>query len=893
MVSKSVKEEVKARHEFEKNPPKVMPGMESPAAAPSAPMGGPAGMCGGAGGTGIGGSGMMGFGVPGAGGPMQGGPGVGGPGVGGPGQLGGPRPGIGGSPMMRPMPGGPMQGGPMPGGPMPGGPSPMMNRPTFGAMSPAGMGGANFGGAQLQNGQQGQGYSSQTEVYKASAAKAGIAAFKALAASPRNISKFTLSRIGFNLLCVGAGEIGLGVILAVVAFFAPGYCGGFVSFWMSGACVAAVGAGLWLANDHSGALEKLEYDRKKSGNASEGTGAGVPQPAMRPAQPTVPGMGVAQGIQQPGGFGGLAGQGPAGGTPGVGSGFLGSKPSFADDDEEEEEDWDFGDDSDDEDEDEVAEPEDPEEVLKNTPNLSKGMYTRQYLYDALRRVLEKSNPDFGDMKELEEGSSEYEEWDEKVTEAAGVAGMNTEKVTLDSVFENLSIYQLKINRQAGATAKEKKLAEELLGSYKIDNTGRTIQGREGSSVSYSASGQYMYVSIFKAEQYTVTIGDAYEAEKDWVLDTSQHVPWVFGVSQDGNIWKCDALDLNSLIVAGTPRSGKSWDVFSFISQMCMWMSPKDLHFECFDPKGSASEYSTLRLPHLKRFESDPMGILTRLEEILTVEYTKRREVMDKYGVKKIQDLPENATMPYLYLVIDEMVSLSSQYQSMGKDVFTRYKNVISSITTQLPAMGVRLIMVPHRIVDNVIPTNVSRNVPCRIVLQATNDDELKNAVDETFAAFGHTLPNIGDAAAKISTINGGQPFYAHSIVAAKDDTGNQKLVRFIAGLWSKIEPDEKGWWDSHSPSEYMAGGSGHRLGGMLSGAVGGSTGAQGGAKASGRPAQGTARQVEAQGAGIPLRQVNHWGSQREDAKPAPGIPQSGAGNRSKPESDDYGVWDSL
>ena len=31
------------------------------------------------------------------------------------------------------------------------------------------------------------------------------------------------------------------------------------------------------------------------------------------------------------------------------------------------------------------------------------------------------------------------------------------------------------------------------------------------------------------------------------------------------------------------------------------------------------------------------------------------------------------------------------------------------------------------------------------------------------------------------------------------DEDNKKLTKFVQSVWNRIEPDEKGWWDTHKP----------------------------------------------------------------------------------------------
>lgn len=722
----SAQEEFKAHREFIKNPPTVMPGMESE---------------------------EMSF--PGVN-PNSSGPSFGPPQGGGLGQS--P---FGNSPLSSPSMGNSPFNSPSMGSSPFNSPS-MGNSPLFGNTAPGStMGG--FPGQQQQQQNNAQWDQTKAEL-KAGSLKTLTAVGKAAMGSFRTTSKFCYSIMGTHIAILGAVELGLGIVLFLVNVFLPGWCNQFSAFWFSGAVTSLVGLGIWLVFNKSGAEEKARYEESKNS---------VPVVAPIPAPMSAP-------------------------TFNSDDSFLGND-SDEESDDDDDDDWDFDLNEDDDKEEEVVETKDPQEVLDSTPTLDKGVYTRQYLYDAYKQVLPKKNPDFTNMNELSEDPDEFEEWGTKVQASAEVAGLDTEKVMLEAVYENLAVYQLKIVRQSGAGAKEKKLVEEVLNAYKVDDIGRDIAERKGAFATSRTAMGYLFITIFKSVPYMVTLGDAYSSCTDWVLDTSVKIPWVFGVSQDGELWKGDLLKIDSLIISGMPRSGKSWDMFSLMLQMCMWMSPEDLTFEVFDVKEGISEYSSFTLPHLKRFESDPQRVVNRIYEIVNVEGDRRKKLLASYGVKKIQDLPADVHLPYLYVVIDEMIGLNQAIeQKSGKEELNRFRDNLNNLISQLPATGIRPLLVPHRIVDKVIPKTSSSLVACRVALKMDTDDGLKGAIDESRAAFGYSLPNAGDAAAKINIMNSGEPFYARSVVATPSDEENIKITKFVQSMWKRILPDAKGWWDDHS-----------------------------------------------------------------------------------------------
>ena len=77
----------------------------------------------------------------------------------------------------------------------------------------------------------------------------------------------------------------------------------------------------------------------------------------------------------------------------------------------------------------------------------------------------------------------------------------------------------------------------------------------------------------------VSLLDTYRTEEveKFVKDEKNYIPVVFGIDTKGKVIMKDLKDMESMLIVGEPRSGKSWFAQAILYQMCAYMSPKDLH----------------------------------------------------------------------------------------------------------------------------------------------------------------------------------------------------------------------------------------------------------------------------------------------------------------------------
>lgn len=425
-------------------------------------------------------------------------------------------------------------------------------------------------------------------------------------------------------------------------------------------------------------------------------------------------------------------------------------------------------------------------AMDNIREITPHTQTRQYLFEEYSKVLPLKNPDFAKLKSISENSDDFIIFDKILMDAAIQVGTKEDNLPeLLELRENQFIIQLKSTRPSGL--KEEDIANEIANIYSKDEFGGVIH--EGVYATTSSVGSNYIINLFKGENSLVTLADTYKEVKDFVLDPKVKKPIVIGVNELGRVWKFDAEKVYSYIFSGKPRTGKSWGVVGLVVQLCMYSSPKEVIFEALDVKDTSSDFYKMNkmLPHFVNFEGNPQRILSRLRYLTTVEAERRKKILEAYDVINIADLKsrgEDIEIPYHYVIVDEMLGLKGK---LNKDEDNEFKALINTIVTQMPNLGFRVILVPHRVTNDVIPKTTYTLVGC-IACVKSDFKEINTTLEVSKKEFPYSLPNTGDMALKSSEINRGNTVFSHGIAITSTNEGNEDIYKFIGKLWNMLEP---------------------------------------------------------------------------------------------------------
>lgn len=448
--------------------------------------------------------------------------------------------------------------------------------------------------------------------------------------------------------------------------------------------------------------------------------------------------------------------------------------------DEDEDDW-----EDDYDFEVKSEPEDGmdiESALQTAQTFDKSMYTREYLYDMFTKVLPKITPDYYSMKEYTEDDDVFVQWGDYLREAAEVTGCKEENLPeLLTLEENLFTIKLSCDRPTGF--KPDAVATELASIY-----SHLVGGDTGVTAEAKPVGGTCYITIFTGKTAMISLKDMYDQVTDFMKDSSNYIPVVIGVNTEGKVICYDFKKLESIIITGMPRSGKSWLVQCVLYQMCAFVSPKELQITICDPKEGISDFKSFVLPHVKNFVCEDNAIVDTLRKLVKVEGPRRKKIIGDAGFVNIWDFKQvhpEVYLPVVYVVIDEIVTLASR---MDKETGTEFRMLLRELISQLPALGIRAFLIPHVLNNDIIEKKTSDLVPCKISV-CGDADHIEKATGSKPKDFPYKLKNKGDMAVRMPSVSTSTMFI-HSPALTDSNTKNSELFDYARRVWSSLEPDE-------------------------------------------------------------------------------------------------------
>jgi len=282
----------------------------------------------------------------------------------------------------------------------------------------------------------------------------------------------------------------------------------------------------------------------------------------------------------------------------------------------------------------------------------------------------------------------------------------------------------------------------------------------------------------------VTFGDVFKLQycKEFFLDKKNKLPMITGITELGKVILDDAKNFDTMLIAGKPRSGKSWYVLSVLMSLMLFNSPEDVQFIIVDPKKSNLFQTMALMPHVMGLHDDS-NILAILDDIIEVEAQRRKKLLNDNKCDDIWALrSKGINLPILYLVIDEYMTVIGKLDE-DKDKRKEFDNKIRILISQLPSQGIRLIFVPHRATGVVDKTN-------RTMLQFTAAVRAdKETVEDTLGIqkWDRALTKPGDIAIKTSSMQGG--IYIKGAALTTTDEENTKLIESAAKVFYKMGVD--------------------------------------------------------------------------------------------------------
>lgn len=403
--------------------------------------------------------------------------------------------------------------------------------------------------------------------------------------------------------------------------------------------------------------------------------------------------------------------------------------------------------------------------------------TREVLFNTFLPFLPLNTAEFDKKTEIEKDDPLFA----KVQYLALKALSNIVKCDVSDVKSSLThlvethfCYELTMTRIKGVN-KTDDIAREMEIYFKDNSADESVNATVNIEMD-----DYKII-ITKGESAVVTLKDAFSLPyvREFFLNEDKKLPMITGISELGEVVLDDAKIFDTMLIAGKPRSGKSWYVLSMLLSFMMFNTPEDIQFVIIDPKVSNLFKTISLLPHVAGLH-DETNILEVLDDIIDNEAPRRKKIIAENHVEDIWMLRKKGVrLPLLYIFIDEFITAQESLGPASKDLNAKMRVIIS----QLPSLGIRLIFIAHRSTGVVDKTN-------RTLLQFTasirgENEEVKETLGISKWTRALLLP--GDTAVKASSRR--EAIFVKGIAVTPDDAQNTQLIESVAKAFYKMGVD--------------------------------------------------------------------------------------------------------
>jgi len=291
-------------------------------------------------------------------------------------------------------------------------------------------------------------------------------------------------------------------------------------------------------------------------------------------------------------------------------------------------------------------------------------------------------------------------------------------------FENITVKEL-INHKI-AIANYFKQDEDLDKTMKIQ---------------FQSSGTYVYLFVFKfygvadgieGIDMRVTIGDVLSdpkmykkfLPKDIFKGTDIQMP--LGYTDSGTVISNSYYDDPHGLTSGETGSGKSWTIGTSLYYLAAITNPADNRFILFDPGDTLIYRELAKLPHtIGYIQGDAVntGKLNNLLKLYIDLFEDRSRLFSEVGVEDISMYNKkfpNKKLPYIFLFIDEVNSLSQDFDDNA--MFKEFKDMVLFISAKLRKYGAKLHLIPQRPVEPFVTKTTREQLKRRIFLNPNVGD---------------------------------------------------------------------------------------------------------------------------------------------------------------------------
>lgn len=433
------------------------------------------------------------------------------------------------------------------------------------------------------------------------------------------------------------------------------------------------------------------------------------------------------------------------------------------------------------------EPVDIDEAIASLLEAGVHAQSRAYLYEQFYKVLRSVTPNYSELTELEEYDDNFQRYLNLLMNSAAREGFTEEDFQIQHIYENSFMYKLVIN--ASPKFKADKVATSIENQEKFNQMG--IEVKPNLFVTSKVIGNNVHIDIIKDSSPMLTVKDMWSENKDFILDPDNVMPVVLGSDELGQSIVMDFAKINSIALSGKPGKGKTWLAQSIIAQLAFFSSPNEVQFIFADPKGQQGDFANINFPHViekVKTEEETMEVLRR---IVREEVPKREALLGQYGLTDIKDMHKmypDVTMPYLYILVEEMMSLGDHLKQMDKEAYKEYRAILSDIVNKCRYLGIRLFGLSQRMTDNAIPKDIKVGIDLKLTAGA-DASEIEQVMEVKPKDFPYNIAGkVGKYAVMSPEYRGGNASFMVGAVMGTSNPENAQTYRFVKALWEKIEP---------------------------------------------------------------------------------------------------------
>ena len=240
---------------------------------------------------------------------------------------------------------------------------------------------------------------------------------------------------------------------------------------------------------------------------------------------------------------------------------------------------------------------------------------------------------------------------------------------------------------------------------------------------------FIGIEVPNSDVSTVSFRNVMEGQKH--TDKLLEVP--LGRDISGVVQSADLTKMPHLLIAGATGSGKSVCINGIITSILMKAKPNEVKMMMIDPKKvELNVYNGI--PHLLTpVVTNPRKAAQALHKVVA-EMERRYELFAGTGMRNIDGYnnmvmehnmekgENNATLPYIVVIVDELADLMMVASNEVEDAITR-------LAQMARAAGIHMILATQRPSVDVITGIIKANVPSRVAFAVSSSTDSRTIID--------------------------------------------------------------------------------------------------------------------------------------------------------------------